>query len=73
MGKYDLPLLAPSDSWDQADVVKRLYEGGYRGDFCCEVSSQIWRGDPDYDPVAATEECFRNMEAAFERAGMERG
>lgn len=72
-GKVRFALAGASDSWDQADVVKRLYEGGYRGDFCCEVSSQIWRGDPDYDPVAATEECFRNMEAAFERAGMERG
>jgi hypothetical protein len=72
-GRVRFALAGASDSWDQAEVVKRLYEGGYRGDFCCEVSSQIWRGDTDYDPVAATEECFRNMEAAFKRAGVERG
>ncbi|MCG8600392.1 MAG: TIM barrel protein [Verrucomicrobiales bacterium] len=72
-GKVRFALAGASDSWDQADVVKRLYQGGYRGDFCCEVSSQIWRGDPNYDPVKATELCFQNMKAAFERAGVERG
>ena len=72
-GKVRFALAGESGSWDHADIVRGLHEGGYRGDFCCEVSSQIWRGDPQYDPVQATETCYRNLVAAFERAGVTRG
>ncbi len=33
-------------AWDQAEVISALYDGGYRGDFCCEVSSQVWKSNP---------------------------
>lgn len=72
-GKVRFALAGESGNWDHAEIVKGLYEGGYRGDFCCEVSSQIWRSDPDYDPVEATKVCYRNLVAAFERAGVPRG
>ena len=72
-GKVRFALAGESESWDHADIVRGLYEGGYRGDFCCEVSSQIWRQDPGYDPVRATETCYRNLTAAFDRAGVKRG
>ena len=65
-------LAGESDSWDHAAIISALYDGGYRGDLCCEVSSQIWRDNPAYDPVAATKTCFGNMKAAFARAGVAR-
>ena len=52
-------------------LLRLLYDGGYRGDICCEVSSQISR-QPGYDPIAAAKTCYRNMAAAFETAGVPR-
>lgn len=71
-GKVEFALAGESESWDHADIIRAFHEGGYRGEFCCEVSSQIWKKDPKYDPVAATELCYENMAAAFERAGVPR-
>jgi len=59
-------------AWDHAEIIAALYDGGYRGDFCCEVSAQIWKNNAAYDPVAATKTCFANLAAAFERAGVAR-
>lgn len=72
-GKVRFALPGETATWDQSEVLKRFYGGGYRGDFCCEVSSQIWRNNPDYDPAKATQTCFRNMVEAFEKAGIPRG
>lgn len=69
-GKVRFALAGESGSWDHADIIKALYEGGYRGDFCCEVSSQIWRNDPTYDPASATALCYQNLKSAFDRAGV---
>lgn len=71
-GKVVFALAGESDNWDHADIIRAFYEGGYRGDFCCEVSSQIWKGVPGYDPAAATKLCYENMSAAFERADVPR-
>lgn len=71
-GKVSFALPGEGKAWDQAEVISALYDGGYRGDFCCEVSSQIWKNNPAYDAVAATETCFANLKAAFERAGVAR-
>ncbi len=71
-GKVRFALPGETDTWDQREVLKELYGGGYRGDFCCEVSSQIWRNNSDYDPIAATKTCYRNMVASFEKAGIKR-
>lgn len=71
-GAVRFALAGASKSWDHADVISALYDGGYRGEFCCEVSSQIWKSDPEYDPVKATKLCFENMVAAFDRAGVAR-
>lgn len=72
-GKVRFALPGETQNWDQSEVLKRLYGGGFRGDFCCEVSSQIWRNNPEYDPVKATQACYENMSAAFEKAGVTRG
>lgn len=52
-------------------LLKLLYDGGYRGDICCEVSSLISR-QPGFAPVAAAKTCYRNMAAAFEAASVPR-
>lgn len=71
-GKVRFALAGEGEKWDHAAIIKAFHQGGYRGDFCCEVSSQIWKGDPDYDAAAATKTCYENMAAAFERAGVKR-
>lgn len=64
-------LVGEGGQWKPADLVAAFHDGGYRGDFCCEVSSQIWKA-PTYDPIAATQTCFENMKDAFARAGVAR-
>lgn len=71
-GKVRFELVGEGGAWDHAEIVAALHDEGYRGDFCAEVSSQIWKGDPGYDPVAATKRCHANLAAAFERAGVAR-
>ncbi len=71
-GVVRFALAGESGSWDHADIISALHDGGYRGDLCCEVSSQIWKSDPGYDPVKATKLCYDNMVAAFDRAGVAR-
>lgn len=56
---------------DYATLLRLFHAGGYRGDVCCEVSSQI-SSRPGYDPVAAARTCYRNMARAFERANVPR-
>ena len=68
--RFELP--GEGGAWDHADIIRAFYAGGYRGEFCCEVSSQVWRSE-GYDPIDATKLCYRNMVAAFERAGVPRG
>lgn len=71
-GKARFALPGEGGNWDNAEIIQRFHAGGFRGDFSCEVSAQIWKGDPNYEPVAATKKCFENMVAAFERAGVKR-
>ena len=71
-GAVRFALAGEGDEWDHADIISALHDRGYRGDFCCEVSSQIWRNAPGYDPVKAAKICFDNMVAAFDRAGVAR-
>lgn len=71
-GAVRFALAGESASWDHADIISAFHDGGFRGDFCCEVSSQIWKSDPGYDPIKATKTCYENMVAAFDRAGVAR-
>lgn len=57
---------------DHAKVLRLLYDGGYRGDVCCEVSSQV-SAAAGYDPAAAAKTCYRNVARAFEQARVPRG
>ncbi|MFO1483381.1 MAG: TIM barrel protein [Verrucomicrobiaceae bacterium] len=68
-GKVVFALTGESGEFDHADIVKAFVAGGYAGDFCCEVSSQIWKAK-GYDAVAATKTCYKNLADAFKRAGV---
>jgi sugar phosphate isomerase/epimerase len=56
---------------DFAKLIKRFHAGGYRGDVCCEVSSQVWR-QPGYDPIASARQCYRSIAPKFRQAGVSR-
>ena len=68
-GKVVFALTGEGGEFDHAEIIKAFVAGGYAGDFCCEVSSQIWKAK-GYDAVAATKTCFKNLAAAFQRAGV---
>ena len=68
-GKVVFALTGEGGEFDHADIVKALVAGGYAGDFCCEVSSQIWKAK-GYDDIAATKLCYKNLADAFKRAGV---
>jgi sugar phosphate isomerase/epimerase len=67
--RFTLP--GTTNSWDQADVIRRFYEGGYRGPFCCEISSHVWRQE-NYNPITAIQTSYREMADAFRRSGVAR-
>ena len=60
-----------SGTFDYPKLLRLLYDGGYRGDFCCEVSALV-SGKRGYEPVAAVTTCYRNMAHAFEQARIPR-
>lgn len=63
--RFELP--GTAGTIDYVRLLKSFYAGGYRGDFCVEVSSQLWRAE-NYDPLHALRTCHRNLSAAFEAA-----
>ncbi len=64
--------LMPGDGdTDYITYLKELQAQGYRGSVVLEVSGQIHR-KPGYDPVAAAKHCYKNLSAAFEKAGVAR-
>jgi sugar phosphate isomerase/epimerase len=70
-GRVVFVLPGEGGTFDIPGLLRLFYEGGYRGDFCCEVSGMV-SGRPDYDPVAAAKTCYENMARAFRRADVPR-
>jgi inosose dehydratase len=60
-----------SGTIDYAHLLRLFYDGGYRGDVCCEVSSMLTR-KADYDPDMAAKACYEAMERAFKKADVPR-
>jgi len=60
-----------SSEFDYAELFRSFYRGGYRGDFCCEVSGMVWN-QPGYDPANAARTCYENVAPQFARAGVPR-
>ena len=71
-GKVVFLLPGESGTFDYARLLRLFYDGGYRGDVCCEVSSMV-SNKPGYDPVATAKACYRNMAQAFAKSGVPRG
>jgi sugar phosphate isomerase/epimerase len=61
-----------SGTFDYAELFRLFTAGGYRGDFCCEVSAMV-SNQPGYDPSAAAKICYANMARAFTQANVPRG
>lgn len=69
--KFRFLLPGESRMFDYSDLLGRFYRGGYRGDFCCEVSSMV-SGAKNYDPLVAAKTCYQNLAPAFELARVPR-
>jgi inosose dehydratase len=69
--QVEFALPGESGTFDYAKLLRLFYDGGYRGDVCCEVSSMISK-KPGYDPMAAAKTCYVNMARAFEKANVPR-
>lgn len=68
-GKVRFALPGESGEMPHADILKTFYAGGYRGEVCCEVSSQVWKAD-GYEPKAATTTCYSNLKSIFSAAAV---
>jgi inosose dehydratase len=60
-----------SGTMDYAQLLRLFYDGGYRGDVCCEVSSQL-SNKPGYDALLAAKACYEAMSRAFDKAKVPR-
>jgi inosose dehydratase len=67
---FDLP--GAAGTVDYVALLRLLFEGGYRGDVCCEVSRVVW-SRPGYEPLTAARTCYGHMARAFKQAGVPRG
>lgn len=70
-GKVRFRLPGESGEMPHAEILAQFHEGGYRGEVCCEVSSQVWRAE-GFDPEAAAKTCYANMVRIFDEAGVSR-
>ncbi len=68
-GVFKLP--GETKQIDYAALIKQFCEGGYRGDFNCEISSMIFN-KPGFDCLAAARTSYANIAPAFEVAGVPR-
>ena len=66
---FELP--GKAGTIDYAQLIAGFYQGGYRRDICCEVSSMVSR-QKGYDPVAAAKICYANLSKAFKQAEVPR-
>jgi sugar phosphate isomerase/epimerase len=69
--KVSFALAGETGKIDFPTMLRLFQEGGYRGDVCCEVSRSVW-SQPGFDATAAARTCYKNMAAAFEKAGVSR-
>lgn len=61
-----------SGTIDYGNLLRMFYEGGYRGDVCCEVSGQVWNVK-GYDPIVSAKQCYQLITPAFRKANVPRG
>lgn len=68
--RFQLP--GEAGTIDYAKMLRLFDDGGYRGDVCVEVSSQVWRQD-EYQFRQAAKFCYKHMNGAFVTSGIQRG
>lgn len=59
-GKVEFDLPGEAGTIPHAAILKQFLDGGYVGEVCAEVSSQLSKAE-GYDPVQATKICFANL------------
>lgn len=62
--KVSFALPGAAGTIDHAAIRRALDAAGYAGDYCCEVSGQVWQ-QPGYDPVAAARACHAKLAGMF--------
>ena len=65
-------LIPGEGEMDYAGFLRALADAGYDGGVAVEIS-KLRQVKPGYDPLAAAEQSYRVMAAAFEKAGVKRG
>ncbi|MGC9316465.1 MAG: sugar phosphate isomerase/epimerase family protein [Armatimonadota bacterium] len=70
-GNFD-PRLPGEGELDIEAYVRAMAEAGWDGYITLEVSGMIWGAD-DYDPEGAARQCYDELSAALDAAGVERG
>mgnify|MGYP001445130115 CR=1 FL=1 len=65
-------LIPGEGEFDYARYLRAMQASGYTGDVTCEISVMVQRR-PNYDAVAAMEQTYRVLSAAFSDAGVARG
>ncbi len=68
-GVFKLP--GETKQIDYPALIRQFHEGGYRGDYNCEISSMIFR-KPGFDCLAAARISYANIAPAFEAAKVKR-
>ncbi len=59
-GKVRFELPGETDTIPHAEILKQFIDGGYQGEVCAEVSSQVWKRE-GYDAAEAVKTCFSNL------------
>jgi sugar phosphate isomerase/epimerase len=70
-GKTAFKLPGETKQIDYAALIRQFQEGGYRGDYNCEVSAMIFN-KPGFDCLAAAKLSYANIAPAFVAAGVTR-
>jgi sugar phosphate isomerase/epimerase len=70
-GRTSFKLPGETKQIDYAALIRQFQEGGYRGDYNCEISAMIFN-KPGFDYLAAAKISYDNIAPAFVAAGVKR-
>jgi inosose dehydratase len=70
-GKAVFKLPGETKQIDYAALIRQFHEGGYRGDYSCEISAMIFN-KPGFDCLSAARTSYANLAPAFVSAGVKR-
>jgi inosose dehydratase len=70
-GKAVFKLPGETKQIDYAALIRQFHEGGYCGEYSCEISAMIFN-KPGFDCLAAARTSYANLAPAFASAGVKR-